>query len=230
MAVRSRRRAATTTIEAANRKPDADFVAAYLEPGAPGLPAWTSAWAHPRTGAAYRVSLVRSAHVGDAVLSACFALVEATSRADYDASAQRWRPADKRREMREADLRYILVRPASEANGRNDNDGSDIHAFASLMPTFEAGEPVVYCYEIHLQPELRGTGLGAHLLGLLSVVAHNLPPVTKVMLTCFRTNAGALRFYEKQGFALDATSPVARTLRGTTVEPDYAILSKPVRR
>lgn len=48
--------------------------------------------------------------------------------------------------MKSDGLRYILVK---------DGDG-DLRAFTSLMPCFEEGEPVVYCYEIHLKPELRG--------------------------------------------------------------------------
>lgn len=35
-----------------------------------------------------------------------------------------------------------------------DNAGS-ICGFTSLMPTYEEGQPVVYCYEIHIRPELK---------------------------------------------------------------------------
>ena len=49
--------------------------------------------------------------------------------------------------MRSPELRYILVR---------EKDTQAIRGFTSLMPTYEEGEPVIYCYEIHLQPELRG--------------------------------------------------------------------------
>ncbi len=73
------------------------------------------------------------------------------------------------------------------------------------------------------------TGLGALLLGFHSVVAHNLPPVTKVMLTVFVSNERAVVFYHKQHFVLDAISPPTRTLRGSTYEPDYLILSKTIR-
>lgn len=47
--------------------------------------------------------------------------------------------------MKSEELRYILVR----------NGSGGLGAFVSLMPCFEEGEPVVYCYEIHLKPELR---------------------------------------------------------------------------
>ncbi len=197
-------------------------------------------WTHPKTGKVYSLSLEGSARVDEATLDACFALVEETSRADYEASAHKWRPAEKRREMREPDMRYIVVREkeekASEGDFSDDDDDVEgstagtVRAFTSLMPTYEQGQPVVYCYEIHLKPDIQGTGLGALLLGFQSIVAHNMsPPITKVMLTCFLSNAHALRFYHKQGFAVDDVAPAERKLRGGKVfVPDYTILSKPV--
>lgn len=56
-----------------------------------------------------------------------------------------------------------------------------------------------------------------------------MPPITKVMLTCFVSNVRAMGFYHRQGFEVDEISPVARTLRGKAYEPDYAILSKTIR-
>lgn len=48
--------------------------------------------------------------------------------------------------MRSPDLRYVLVK-----------DGAGgVKGFTSMMPTFENGEPVVYCYEIHLERGLQG--------------------------------------------------------------------------
>jgi hypothetical protein len=60
-------------------------------------------------------------------------------------------------------------------------------------------------------------------------VAANLPPVTKVMLTCFESNKRALAFYTRQGFQTDDISPVPRKLRGGKMfVPDYVIMSKPI--
>ena len=162
------------------------------------------------------------------MLDACYDLVEQTSRKDYEASAAKWRPAEKRNEMRETDLRYIVVREDVEKDKYADKDR--LAAFTSLMPTHEEGHAVVYCYEIHLQPDLQSTGMGALLLGFQSIVASNLgPPISKVMLTCFLSNTHALAFYRKQGFVTDAASPEARTLRsGKKFVPDYMILSRGV--
>lgn len=48
--------------------------------------------------------------------------------------------------MKSPELRYILVKA---------EDGS-VAGFTSLMPTWEEGQPVIYCYEIHLKPHLQG--------------------------------------------------------------------------
>ena len=84
--------------------------------------------------------------MSDEDLEACYNLVDETSGADYRNSSLGWHPSVKKKEMRSPDLRYILVK---------DEEGS-IKGFTSFMPTFENHEPVVYCYEIHLKPELQG--------------------------------------------------------------------------
>lgn len=62
-----------------------------------------------------------------------------------------------------------------------------------------------------------------------STIATNLPPITKVMLTCFLANQRGLNFYTRLGFETDDISPVPRQLRyGKLFTPDYRILSKPV--
>lgn len=61
-------------------------------------------------------------------------------------------------------------------------------------------------------------------------IAENLPPITKVMLTCFVSNERALGFYRGLGFEKDDISPEPRTLRlGRVLEPKYVIMSRVVR-
>lgn len=67
-------------------------------------------------------------------------------------------------------------------------------------------------------------------MSYLVTIAENLPPITKVMLTCFVSNEHALGFYRGLGFEKDAISPEARTLRlGRVLEPKYVIMSRTVR-
>jgi len=90
--------------------------------------------------------LVESRNLPECDLQTCFKLIEETSGDDYRASTNGWHESRKIKEMLSPGLRYILVR---DVNG-------EIRAFTSLMPTFEEGQPVVYCYEVHLKPELQG--------------------------------------------------------------------------
>lgn len=184
------------------------------------LAPWTSTWQHPTTSVTYNLTLTQSATTTPKDLAACFSLIENTSRADYEASTRGWDPAAKKGEMRDPHLRYLIVRDVAS---------SAVCAFASLMPTMEEGQAVVYCYEIHLQPELRGTGLARLLMGYLETVAWGIEVVEKVMLTVFTCNKRAEAFYRRCGFVADECSPGPRKLRGGVVKvPDYAILSKRV--
>jgi len=108
-------------------------------------PKWKPKWIHPKTSDTYTLRLVRATLLTDAELRACFDLIEETSGADYRASAAGWHSDQKRKEMRDENLRYILV----------SDQKSEIRGFTSLMPCFEDGQAVVYCFEIHLKDELR---------------------------------------------------------------------------
>lgn len=78
-------------------------------------------------------------------LTACLDMVDLTSGENYRNSSVGWDRDVKLKEMKSPDLRYILVKDAAGA----------IAAFTSLMPTYEEGQPVVYCYEIHLLEQVR---------------------------------------------------------------------------
>lgn len=169
----------------------------------------------------YSLSLSQAQSTSDDDLEACFYLVKETSEKDYAASSRGWNPKFKREEMREPDLRYILIKDSSD----------QVCGYTSLMPTIEEGQAVVYCYEIHLKPELRGTGLAGLLMGFLDTVARNIEVVEKVMLTVFTCNTRAVKFYQHCGFGVDDISPRRRKLRnGVVKEPDYVIMSKRVER
>lgn len=156
-----RERVPTSPVERANRKTDKEFISDYLQPSIsstllhspsssptqPPLPKpWTTEWTHPKTSTKYSISLVQSGKLSSEELKACFDLVKETSYDDYQNSKDRWQPRKKMEEMKSPDLRYVLVK----------EDSGSIRAFTSSMPTYEEGQPVVYCYEIHLKPELQG--------------------------------------------------------------------------
>ncbi|OAA44544.1 Acyl-CoA N-acyltransferase [Beauveria brongniartii RCEF 3172] len=227
-------RAANKAIAAARNLTNQDFVEKYIQPCDATWPRWT----HRKTREQYVTSLRSPEDMQDAELEACFGLVERTSSHDYRRAAGGWHPEAKRAEMRSPGLRYILVRGDAAAAGvttsdepATENSGGDgeICAFTSFMPTWEDNKPVVYCYEIHLLPELEGTGLGRLLMSHVTTAADRIGALHKTMLTCFTANTRARRFYENLGFAVDDSSPRPRRLRDKVVEPEYVILYRPTR-
>ncbi|KAI0452310.1 acyl-CoA N-acyltransferase [Xylaria acuta] len=210
-----RKRAATDPIEKVNQKSDEKFIQEHLRPSDSS---WRS-WTHPNSHETYSLALVSAGRLDRADLDACYNLIEETSRADYESSTFGWKPVKKIAEMKSPELRYILVK----------NSEDIIRGFTSLMPTYEEGEPVVYCYEIHLKPELQRTGMSRLLMSFLESVAAHTRPIKKIMLTCFVVNQKALAFYKSFGFTQDPISPVPKKLRyGREFIPDYVIMSKTV--
>ncbi|EPS30643.1 hypothetical protein PDE_05595 [Penicillium oxalicum 114-2] len=179
-------------------------------------------------------------------LEACLDLVESTSREDYSASSTGWSRSKKRREMRLPEMKYLILRRRPELPGSSSlqpsressnevqvvkegtRDKRRILGFLSCMVTYEDGKKVMYCYEIHLAAEARGRGLGALLMQRMEEIGRRIG-LEKSMLTVFRSNTTARKFYEKGGYEVDEYSPEPRRLRnGTVKESDYLILSKPL--
>ncbi|KAH7326996.1 acyl-CoA N-acyltransferase [Rhexocercosporidium sp. MPI-PUGE-AT-0058] len=200
-------------IEVANKKSLEEFVKSYFP-----STSWKT-WTHPTTKAAYDLSMQTASTLPPSDFTACFNLIESTSSKDYQKSKDGWKPRAKKREMKLLDLKYLVVK----------RDGK-VEGFVSFMPTEEDDHPVVYCYEIHLGEELRGSGLGATLMQYLLTIAQAIPSTAKVMLTVFTRNERAVSFYNKLGYTKDEFSPPPRILRnGTKVEAEYVIMSKAIR-
>lgn len=130
-----------------------------------------------------------------------------------------------------------------QQHDNNSNSGNDIQnssespdypkspilGFLSFMVTYEDGKEVIYCYEIHFLPKARGRGLGKMLMERMEGIGR-LVGVEKAMLTVFKSNEAARRFYDTLGYQVDEYSPRPRRLRnGTVKEVDYIILSKNLR-
>ncbi|KAK1821532.1 hypothetical protein LTR12_004093 [Friedmanniomyces endolithicus] len=172
-----------------------------------------------------RIAVKTALEIKAEELSQCLALVEETSRPDYEASSWGWHPKRKLREMRDPEMRYLLV----SRNGDSSSIGDRVEGFLSFMITHDSHPPVpvLYIYEIHLMESLRKVGLGAHLMQLAEDIARRVG-LRKAMLTCFLSNSKARIFYEKRGFTRDVCSPDDRQTRKRIVEVDYVIMSKAV--
>ena len=178
----------------------------------------------PRTlPANYLVRFTTPEGIRDEDLEACFKLVERTSSRDYKASSLGWSARRKREEMRDGDMKYLLL---TTSDGVNYSPRYRVDGFLSFMFTKEDEVPVVYVYEVHLRPSLQGRGVGAKLMEMVEGIGREAG-VEKTMLTVFARNEGGRRWYARMGYAVDEASPSPRRLRGgRTKEPDYYILSK----
>ncbi|KAJ9652494.1 N alpha-acetyl-transferase [Neophaeococcomyces mojaviensis] len=164
------------------------------------------------------------------VLDACFRLIEQSSAGNYKASEIKWSPTSKRKEMVLPDLRYLVIREnlsiASDSSDDSHTENPDVWGFVSFMVTYEDGFEVVYVYEIHLAPKLRGQGIGKVLMQMVEEIGEKAR-VNKCMLTVFKANDTALKWYARAGYVVDDFSPGPRILRnGTVKQPSYLIMSK----
>lgn len=165
-----------------------------------------------------------------------FELIKHTSYKDYKASSQGWDDENKLGEMEDGDMRYLIVRlkdgqlPKPEKRWSKDSDlDQAIIGFLSFMITQEEEENVVYIYEIHISEHFRDCGLGRHLFSMVEFIG-GATDMDKAMLTVFKRNVRARRWYDSRGYEVDVISPRPRKLRGgRSIEPDYEILSKPLR-
>jgi ribosomal protein S18 acetylase RimI-like enzyme len=182
------------------------------------------------TSKEYNIDLKTSRDLTNAELDSCFQLIESTSRPDYEASPHwGWHPKRKRREMKEDEMRYLLVRSGSSTENSGLAPGEPVLGFLSFMLTHDStpSVPVVWVYEIHLSEALRKVGLGAHLMDLAESIAEKVA-MQKVMLTCFLSNKTAHSFYRKRSYVADSCSPEDRRTRNKVIKIDYVIMSKDV--
>jgi ribosomal protein S18 acetylase RimI-like enzyme len=162
-----------------------------------------------------------------------FELIKHTSYMDYNASSQGWEDENKLEEMEDEDMRYLIVRlngghppPPDQQWSKDSKLDQSVIGFLSFMITQEEEENVVYIYEIHISDHFRDCGLGRHLFNMVEHIG-NVTGMDKAMLTVFKRNTHARRWYNSRGYSVDEISPRPRKLRGgRSIEPDYEILSK----
>jgi N-alpha-acetyltransferase 40 len=227
-----RRTEGEVLIETANDLPIAEFKERYIDPK------WLSYSADVDASEAHDldITLKSASELSKEELNACFNLIETTSKPDYEISTIGWHPSRKKREMKEDEMRYLLVRRRQKVpqeckydEDQAEGEASEIEGFLSFMLTHDSSPaiPVLYIYEIHLAASLRGLGLGLHLMNAAEDVAKKVG-VKMVMLTCFLSNVKAHGFYKKRGYVKDVMSPEDRKTRGRLVKVDHEVMSKKV--
>lgn len=140
--------------------------------------------------------------------------------------------------MKLQDMRYLILRrdPTDAVVAEGESQSKDrqsssqkrgeVLGFLSFMVTYEDGKEVIYCYEIHLSPDVQGRGLGKILINRYEEIGRRIG-LEKAMLSVFKSNLRALNMYVTSGYEVDEFSPQPRKLRnGTVKEADYLIMSK----
>ena len=199
-----------------------------------------------------RVSIEhRASPLPENLLGQCLKLFEENMGELYKRSNWGLDVEGKRLEMEHKSARFLLIlkkrngtagevteegdddaksRGAKDARQRRADDtddaGAEVVGFAHYR--FEVDDedkpahPVGYLYELQISSLHQKHGLGRKLTALVERISSELR-MEKVMLTVFKANGGAMKFYERQGYAVDESSP-SNFEGGETC--DYEILSK----
>ncbi|XP_062221851.1 uncharacterized protein LOC133921115 [Phragmites australis] len=126
----------------------------------------------------------------------------------------------KRREMVAPEARYIFVMQYPNgfiAEGR-------LLGFVHYRFVVEEDLPVVYVYELQMEPSAQGKGLGKFMMLLIEQIACK-NQMGAVMLTVQKANTLAMAFYTKLRYVISSTSP-SRVDPQVGLEQSYEILCK----
>ncbi|KAF8398880.1 hypothetical protein HHK36_014744 [Tetracentron sinense] len=144
----------------------------------------------------------------------------------------------KRREMVASEARYIFIREAPNASANEISpsegevtrtrwmgEGDPIVGFVQYRFAVEEEVPVVYVYELQLEPRIQGRGLGKFLMQLIELIARK-NRMGAVMLTVQKANLLATNFYtNKLRYIISTISP-SRVDPLIGLEKSYEILCK----
>lgn len=161
-----------------------------------------------KDGSVVNLSCIRAKNADSECLSWIFDITERNVKDMYERSSWGWDAAEKQAELTEDAAWYFIASYNEKFAG-----------FSHFRFDVDHGNVVLYCYELQLEPWARRQGLGRFMmLALESMAIRN--QMLKVVLTVFKHNPSAVRFFFALGYKLDNTSPPAST------HSDYVILSK----
>ncbi|KAJ1438637.1 GNAT domain [Sesbania bispinosa] len=134
----------------------------------------------------------------------------------------------KRREMVAPEARYIFVHEVSNSNVDDTSaicleDSGPLVGFVQYRFILEEEIPVLYVYELQLEPRVQGKGLGRFLMQLIELMAQK-NCMGAVMLTVQKANLLAMNFYtSKLRYIISTMSP---SKVNPMMEKSYEILCK----
>ncbi|KAJ7361662.1 acyl-CoA N-acyltransferase [Mycena albidolilacea] len=149
--------------------------------------------------------------LNESTRASIWSMFEANMRTMYSGSSFGWDPPKKREELFNRLSRFLLVYPTDEKDS--------LVAFTAFRFEYEEEENILYCYDLQVSESSQRHGLGRTLMNHLSKIGTDFG-MDKIMLTVFKGNARALKFYNKFGFETDVVSPDDED------EEDYKLLCK----
>lgn len=178
----------------------------------------------------YHFYILTSKQMDERYYGKMMELFEDLMREMYEKSSWGWKEEEKMAEWKHPRTRILLVfqRPLSdpmnnvkfnELPPEGADDYNDLVAFMCFR--YEVGadksECALYVYELHVHRDFQRQGIGDEMMRMAKVFGSEFK-MDKIMLTSFRCNEVALKFYNKLNFATDKSSPARN-------EADYVILS-----
>lgn len=139
----------------------------------------------------------------------------------------------KYREMVAPDARYIFVwQYTTDHVAKNSmkqdvgaaRNGGHLLGFVHYRFVVEEDVPVVYVYELQLDPSFHGKGLGKFLMQLIELIASK-SQMGAVVLTVEKSNTAAMAFYNNLRYVISSTSP-SRVDPLIGISKSYEILCK----
>ena len=155
-----------------------------------------------------RLELYHAKELSDGYKEEIVRLFESNMKSFYEQSNDGYNPDEKRTELFDSESRYLLLRSAN-----------DLLAFVHFRFDMDDGSRVLYLYELQVNAERQGQGLGQCTVEQLKILCAKTG-MSKIVLTVFKVNAKAVDFYRRKcHFRIDATNP------DDEEEADYLILS-----
>ncbi|OON15789.1 acetyltransferase, GNAT family [Opisthorchis viverrini] len=151
------------------------------------------------------------------LLNDLFSILQKNMQLLYEQSSWGWDEDKKRAETFSPKAWLLLCRI-----GVAQDSPKQMAGFVSFRFERESQYAVLYCYDIQLREEFRGLSIGRYLMDVLSMVAR-AHRMERLLLTVFKDNKRALKFFHTLGFKTDESDP---SQFKDNPPVDYQILSK----
>ncbi|KAG7340845.1 acyl-CoA N-acyltransferase [Nitzschia inconspicua] len=122
---------------------------------------------------------------------------------------------EKRDEFLHSNARFLILQSETTTTTttpqQQEPSSSSLAAFVHFRFEYDDEESptcaVLYVYEIQVQQQYRGQGIGKRLMEIVHTMGRS-QNMSKVVLTVFQSNVNAMRFYrDTLGYTIDDTSP-----------------------